>query len=481
MEDYNLKNKTTYTKVYKLNRNSTSTDNGLKRKSTYIKRAGTEAWRWLSAEDSIVSEDQPVGVSFYQRNNTLRQLKSINNNPQSRLSGNDMSQFINQSYFKNLTTSEQSYTSVAVEELENEDVKRPEPAVEKAKNESNPNKRKNLKLPSILYDPDVRKQLRQMKRHTPYFMVSITIIQIVVLIFSIAKNYASTGRVIANLDENPMIGPYPSTLINMGARFLPCMQKTNLTELECPPGISSSRYVSEYEFDEYGQLVESYHKSAMCSIADICGFEMREGDKPNQWYRFIIPIFLHAGVIHLLFNLIFQIRTGIPMEKEFGSWRMFIIYMISGIFGFIFEAKAVGYSPSVGCSGALYGLLSCLLLDLIQSWKIIIKPWKELFKLLAIIIVSLGFGLIPYIDNFAHIGGFIMGLLMGLIFLPFIIFSKKGLIIKRVLMILSVFVAIFLFIWALRHFYIDGKQCKWCRYLSCIPLQEGWCDYASIY
>jgi len=134
------------------------------------------------------------------------------------------------------------------------------------------------------------------------------------------------------------------------------MQGTNITETECPPGVKSSRTISHYTVDENNQFVKVLQSSPMCSIADICGFGMEEGDKPNQWFRFISPIFLHAGIIHLTFNLLFQIRTGIPMEKEFGSWRMAIIYMISGIFGFIFEAKAVGYAPSVGCSGALYGI-----------------------------------------------------------------------------------------------------------------------------
>jgi len=134
------------------------------------------------------------------------------------------------------------------------------------------------------------------------------------------------------------------------------MQETNITETQCPAGVQSSRYVSKYIIDGSGNIVKELQTSSTCSMANICGFGMEEGEKPNQWFRFITPIFLHAGVIHLLFNLVFQIKTGIPMEKEFGSWRMGIIYMISGIFGFIFEAKSLGYAPSVGCSGALYGI-----------------------------------------------------------------------------------------------------------------------------
>ncbi|OUM60698.1 hypothetical protein PIROE2DRAFT_13472 [Piromyces sp. E2] len=291
------------------------TDKTLNRRSTYgIKKAGSEAWKWLSAEDSFVSEDQPMGVSFYQRNDTYRQYRN----------GRTAPQYVNQSYFKNLSSSEQSYTSVDVEEPRETD--------------------------------EVRRQLREMKRHIPYFMIVVTVIQIFFLFFAIGKNYSVSGKLFASMDENPMIGPYPSTLISLGARFLPCMQRTNMTEIECPPGVKSNRYVTKNAYDQNGQIYQTLQRSQMCSVADICGFDMQEGETPDQWYRFIIPIFLHSGIIHLLFNLIFQIRTGVPMEKEFGSWRMIIIYMASGIFGFIFEAKSVGYAPSVGCSGALYGM-----------------------------------------------------------------------------------------------------------------------------
>jgi len=179
----------------------------ISRKSTYIKRAGTEAWRWLSAEDSVINEDQPVGVSFYQRN-------SVKNNKNRQSDCSNLSQFLNQAYIKKLYATEQSYTSVNIEEPKDESVKKPEPAFEKMKNESDPNKRKSLqKLPSVLYDPEVRKQLQKMKRHVPYFMIGMTVIQIIVLVLSLITNYSVSKRVIADLGENPMLGPYPGVCI----------------------------------------------------------------------------------------------------------------------------------------------------------------------------------------------------------------------------------------------------------------------------
>ncbi|KAG4095986.1 rhomboid-domain-containing protein [Neocallimastix lanati (nom. inval.)] len=310
--------------------------------------------------------------------------------------------------------------------------------------------------------------------HKPYFMYIITFIHVFLMIISLCKYYTVTGQLMAPISENIMFGPDAGVLIQLGARFLPCMRETNYTYVECPPSIIgsvSSKTIMEATDVPPGTLLNPYY----CSLRDICQFGLKEGEIPNQWYRFIIPIFLHGGILHLLFNLSFQIRTGAQMEKDFGTWRIMIIYMASGIFGFAFGASYSGVSSSVGCSGSLYGLMACLLLDLIQSWRLIIEPWKELIKMLILIIFSLGIGLIPYIDNFAHIGGFITGLLTGLIFMPTIIFSKKDLKIKRMLMIASIFITTFNFIWVFRQFYVSNSECRWCHYLNCVPIKEGWC------
>ncbi|KAG4091484.1 rhomboid-domain-containing protein [Neocallimastix lanati (nom. inval.)] len=299
-----------------------------------------------------------------------------------------------------------------------------------------------------------------MKQHKPYFMYFVTLFQIAVFLFELYNNYVAMKNPFVGMNQNPMLGPSSGVLISMGARFVPCIKEIEYNQIYCPPGIKGTM---------------DFNTTNVCNMNEVCGFGMKEGDKPNQWYRFITPIFIHCGLLHILFNLSFQVRTGIQMEKDFGTLRIAIIYMASGIFGFVFEANSAGIQPSVGCSGSLYGLMACLLLDLIQSWKLIIGPWKELIKMLFIIAFSLGIGLLPFVDNYAHIGGFIMGILTGLVLLPSIIFSKRDLRIKRILMILSIFLSIGLFVWVFRQFYYSENECKWCHYLNCLPI-GNWCD-----
>ena len=213
-------------------------------------------------------------------------------------------------------------------------------------------------------------------------------------------------------------------------------------------------------------------------------------------WRFIVPIFLHGGVLHLAFNILFQIQVGFQMERDFGWWRVAAIYFLSGIFGFIFGANFALQTSrrfsqkfrsfnqmiaSVGSSGALFGLVGCLVIDLVNNWKIILHPRKELLKLVVIILVSFAIGLMPGIDNFSHIGGFIMGILAGFVFIPRLNFGKWDKRRKHILMVISVPLILILMAGMLVAFYKNdaSRFCPWCKYLNCAPF-GGMCDVTGV-
>ncbi|KAI8817544.1 rhomboid family-domain-containing protein [Fimicolochytrium jonesii] len=301
-----------------------------------------------------------------------------------------------------------------------------------------------------------------MKSHRPWFLGLMTLIQVGALIGTLILNWKSTGTPIQTNPMNYMIGPASGSLITMGARFVPCMRLgtglENYASIECPTGIKGSG-----------------SDPAVCTLADICGMGGVDRAKPNQWYRFFTAIGLHGGVVHLMFNMSFQLRTGLQMEKDFGWWRVAAIYMTSGVAGFVFGANFNPLTPSVGCSGSLYGLLACLLLDLFQNWRLISKPWLELLKMLIQICISLMIGMLPYIDNFAHIGGFATGILAGLVFMPTIHFGKWDRMRKRILMGVAFPGLVLVLFFMVRGFYDATATCTWCKYLNCIPGMP-WCD-----
>ena len=79
----------------------------------------------------------------------------------------------------------------------------------------------------------------------------------------------------------------------------------------------------------------------------------------NQTWRLITCIWLHAGVIHLLANMLSLIFIGIRLEQQFGFIRVGLIYLLSGFGGSVLSSLFIQRSISVGASGASSCRCSC--------------------------------------------------------------------------------------------------------------------------
>ena len=145
----------------------------------------------------------------------------------------------------------------------------------------------------------------------------------------------------------------------------------------------------------------------------------------DEWWRLLTPILLHAGVIHLLCNVMVQIDTGAFFEREWGSLTWLIIYLVSAIGSSALSVVAMPDSLSVGSSGAVMGLFGGKAAEVIcrfcestdtEQDRIAHQVRKEQCAgvTCSIIIVML-FSFIPYVDWAAHLGGLIAGFCIGLI------------------------------------------------------------------
>ncbi|PKI31208.1 hypothetical protein CRG98_048401 [Punica granatum] len=137
----------------------------------------------------------------------------------------------------------------------------------------------------------------------------------------------------------------------------------------------------------------------------------------RQVWRLFTCIWLHAGVFHLLANMLSLLFIGIRLEQEFGFVRIGLLYIMAGFGGSLLSALFIQYSISVGASGALFGLLGSMLSELITNWTIYANKFAALLTLIFIVAINLAVGLLPHVDNFAHIGGFVSGFLLGFVFL----------------------------------------------------------------
>ncbi|CAN6692727.1 unnamed protein product [Malus baccata var. baccata] len=137
----------------------------------------------------------------------------------------------------------------------------------------------------------------------------------------------------------------------------------------------------------------------------------------HQGWQLISFMWLHAGVFHVLANMLSLVFIGIRLEQEFGFVRTGFLYLMSGFGGSLISALFIRYGISVGASGALFGLLGSMLSELISNWTMYVNKLAALLTLRFIIIINLAVGILPHVDNFAHIGGFVSGFLLGFLFL----------------------------------------------------------------
>ncbi|CAH2060196.1 unnamed protein product [Thlaspi arvense] len=137
----------------------------------------------------------------------------------------------------------------------------------------------------------------------------------------------------------------------------------------------------------------------------------------HQVWRLFTCIWLHAGVFHVLANMLSLIFIGIRLEQEFGFVRIGLLYMISGFGGSLLSSLFNRNGISVGASGALFGLLGAMLSELLTNWTIYANKFAALLTLIFIIAINLAVGILPHVDNFAHLGGFTSGFLLGFVFL----------------------------------------------------------------
>lgn len=299
------------------------------------------------------------------------------------------------------------------------------------------------------------------RQRYPILSWMLSVAYVIVFIIELIKAKSATGQAIQTKPSvNPMIGPPFEFLITFGARFVPCMRKVPdvplTTPLICLKDVAKT----------------SVPTDQTCPLYEICG--LPNANSAGQAYRFVTPIFIHAGFIHILFNLLAQLTLGSQIEKIFSSPIFIVVYAAGGIGGNLLGGNfgLVGL-PSVGASGAIYACISLELTDLVYNWKYEYRPKVRLIVSIVFTIIGFAIGLLPGLDNFAHIGGFAVGILGGAVLGPSIHETRKHKIITWVVRVIAAGLLVGFFVGLATNFYNSddpSKACTWCRYLSCLPL-----------
>jgi rhomboid protease GluP len=134
--------------------------------------------------------------------------------------------------------------------------------------------------------------------------------------------------------------------------------------------------------------------------------------RAGQIWRLITPVFLHASILHIAFNMYALFIYGRGIESRFGRVRFLLLYFLSGFAGNVLSFLLTP-NPSLGASTAIFGLIAAEGVFLIQNRSLLgNRVNRSLMNLLYIAAINLLIGFTTTgVDNFGHLGGLLGGVL----------------------------------------------------------------------
>lgn len=134
--------------------------------------------------------------------------------------------------------------------------------------------------------------------------------------------------------------------------------------------------------------------------------------RDGELWRLVTATFLHGSPGHLIGNCVGLYIMGLACEHAFGFARSGVIYLLSGLGGSVLSVLAQP-GPSVGASGVVFGVMGAVIVFLYRHQDAFYVRDK---RIAVVLLAWAGFAVLtglvtPFVDNFAHIGGFLGGAL----------------------------------------------------------------------
>jgi rhomboid protease GluP len=136
----------------------------------------------------------------------------------------------------------------------------------------------------------------------------------------------------------------------------------------------------------------------------------------GEWWRLLTCVFIHGGLLHIAFNMWCLLDLGRLAESIYGHWTFAVVYLVTGLAA---SLASLFWNPvilSVGASGAIFGIAGALIASFYLGEFSL--PRAAMTGMLRSVVLFVGYNLffgavIARTDNAAHVGGLLMGLLLG--------------------------------------------------------------------
>lgn len=180
-------------------------------------------------------------------------------------------------------------------------------------------------------------------------------------------------------------------------------------------------------------FIHLFNTYELTNLLAVSHYEVSSG----EYYRLVTSTFLHVGVSHFLFNIFALYILGKFVEGIYTPWHMLITYLAAGSIASLFSLVFITEGISLGASGGVYGLLGLIIIHLLITRKIKAKLIVQIIAVFVVVsVLSMFFA---NINHYAHIGGLIVGVLLGIIFNFKRINIKYSIIAAAVLILFTMF------------------------------------------
>lgn len=133
----------------------------------------------------------------------------------------------------------------------------------------------------------------------------------------------------------------------------------------------------------------------------------------GEWWTLLTAIYLHGGILHILFNVLWIRQLGPAVEELYGPARFLVIFTVSGVGGFV-ASNVLGIPFTVGASGSIFGLLGAMVAFGRRRGGVFGTMVLRQYGQWALLMFVLGF-FMSGVNNLAHAGGFVGGLATGFV------------------------------------------------------------------
>ena len=146
---------------------------------------------------------------------------------------------------------------------------------------------------------------------------------------------------------------------------------------------------------------------ALWRMGMVQGVAVEHGD----WWRLWAATFLHGGLVHIGFNVWSLLQLGKLVEAVLGTRRFLVVYALAGMAGSLLGCRLTPTIPSVGASGAIFGLMGAVAALGVRGQGLLPPQVQKrlLPSVVSTLVLNVAYSFTPGINLWAHFGGGILG------------------------------------------------------------------------